>query len=136
MAWRFMLAAAVGVMLLAGCSQQRGSGATLKERANEYWELKQTKRWEAVYDGYLDPALKKSLTKDAFLKKRLLAFDVLSYTITDANENGDEGKVRAQGEANIPLRGIGGAVQMRRETITVEDPWVKRDGTWYIRLSE
>jgi hypothetical protein len=128
-----VVAAAVIVQLVA-C--QRGSNATLKERASKYWQLKQQKRWEEVYDGYLDPALKGALDKDAFLKKRLLAFDLVDFTIADSDENGDQGTVHVKADANLPLRGIGGKVQMRRQEITSEDTWVKRDGTWYIRLSE
>ena len=126
-------AAVVGV--LAGCSR-RGSNATLAERAGEYWQLKQSKRWEEVYDGYLDPALKSALSKDAFLKKRLLAFDILTFTITEATETGDEGVVRFKADANIPLRMAGGGVQIARKEISGEDPWVRRDGVWYVRLKE
>ena len=60
------VAAAVIGLQLMGC--QRAANATLTERASKYWQLKQQKRWEEVYDGYLDPALKGALPKDAFLK--------------------------------------------------------------------
>jgi hypothetical protein len=126
---------AAAVVVLAGCKHS-GSSATLAERADEYWRLKQAKRWEEVYDGYLDPALKGTLSKEAFLKKRLLAFDLLSYTITEAMENGEEGIVRAKADANIPLRMPGGKVQITRKEIPVEDPWVRHDGVWYVRLTE
>ncbi|MBI3769311.1 MAG: hypothetical protein HY271_12595 [Deltaproteobacteria bacterium] len=122
------------VLQLAAC--QRGSNATLGERAGKYWQLKQEKRWEEVYDGYLDPALKGGLSKDAFLKKRLLAFDIVTFTITDSSENGDQGTVHVKIDANLPLLGIGGKVQMHRKELTTEDAWVRHDGTWYIRLSE
>ena len=122
------------VLQLIGC--QRTINAPLTERVSKYWELKQQKRWEEVYDGYLDPALKGALTKDAFLKKRLLAFDVVNFTIVEASENGDQGSVRVKMDANLPLRGIGGKVQMRRQEMTSEEAWVKRDGTWYIHLTE
>jgi hypothetical protein len=128
------LVAAAIVVQLAAC--QRGSNATLEERASKYWQLKQQKRWEEVYDGYLDPALKGGLSKDAFLQKRLLAFDTVSFTIADATENGDQGTVHVKVDANLPIRGIGGKVQMRRQELTAEDSWVKHDGSWYIHLSE
>jgi hypothetical protein len=128
-----VVAAAI-VLQLAAC--QRGSNATLTERASQYGQLVQQKRWEEVYDGYLDPALKGTLAKDAFLKRRLLAFDTLAFTITDATENGNEGTVHVKSDANLPLRGIGGKVQMRRQELNSEDSWVKRDGRWYIHLSE
>ena len=128
------LVAAVLGLQLVGCN--RAANATLTERASQYWQLKQQKRWEEVYDGYLDPALKGTLPKDAFLKKRLLAFDVVSFTVADATENGDQGTVHVKIDANLPLRGIGGKVQMRRQEMTSEESWVKRDGVWYIHLSE
>lgn len=125
----------VVVLGLGGCSQ-RGASATLEARASKYWELKQAKRWEEVYDGYLDPALKGALSRDAFLKKRGLAFDTLSYRIVEAREDGEEGTVRVTTEANIPIRGVKGAVQLVRKVVTVEDRWVKREGVWYLQLRE
>ena len=122
-------------LFFVGCSE-RGSGATLEQRAGKYWELKQTKRWEEVYDSYLDPALKSALSRDAFLKKRLLAFNILKYTITEAREDGDQGTVRVSGEANIPARGVRGAVRMMQTEITVEDKWIRRGGVWYVQLAE
>lgn len=130
-----------GVVMLAVVMQiavacQRGSNDPLAVRAAKYWELKQQKRWEEVYDAYLDPELKSTLRKDAFLKKRLLAFDILTFTVTDATENGSEGTVHVKIDANIPLRAPGGKVEMRRQEMTSEDSWVRRNGTWYIRLTE
>lgn len=122
-------------LLFVGCSE-RASGATLEERGRKYWGLKQAKQWEELYDHYLDPVLKDTLSRDAFLKKRLLAFDILSYAITEARENGDQGTVKVKGEANIPARGIRGAVRIMKTEITVEDQWVRRDGVWYVRLAE
>jgi hypothetical protein len=119
---------------LAAC--QWGSSATLADRAKKYWELKQQKRWEEVYDGYLDPAAKSALARDSFLKKRLLAFDILDFNITDVAENGNEGTVHVTSHANIPLRGIGGKTQLRKQEMTGEEAWVRHDGAWYIRLSE
>ena len=134
---RLAVCCVVGVVavVVGGCSH-RGSSGTLAERANEYWQLKQAKRWEEVYDGYLDPALKGALSKDAFLKKRLLAFDILTFTITETTENGDEGIVRGKADANIPLRMVGGQVQITRKEIPSEDSWVRREGVWYVRLKE
>lgn len=129
-----------GVVLVVVCifvtACMGRSNETLTERAGKYWQLKQQKRWEEVYDGFLDPALKSALIKDTFLKKRLLAFDILNFTITDATENGDAGTVRVTLDANVPLRGIGGKVQIQREQMKLDESWVKRDGTWYVHLSE
>jgi hypothetical protein len=126
----------VAAVVIGFVACHRGSNATLKERAGQYWQLKQQKRWEEVYDGYLDPSRRSALSKDAFLKKRLLAFDIVNFTVTDATENGDEGTVHVKLDANLPLRGIGGKVQMRRQEMTSDETWVKRDGTWYVQLSE
>ena len=135
--WVRLAVSCVLVVAIAtiGCSR-REVGGSLAARANAYWQLKQAKRWDEVYDDYLDPTLKGALSKDAFLKKRLLAFDILSFTITDATENGDEGVVRAKADANIPLRMVGGKVQITRKEITGEDSWVRRDGVWYVHLGE
>jgi hypothetical protein len=122
-------------MLVGGCSQS-GSVATLDERANKYWELKQAKRWEEVYDGYLDPTLKGVVSKDAFLKKRLLAFDILGYSITETTLAGERATVRVTNEVNLPLREPGGTVRVTRKTVETRDEWVRRDGIWYVRLSE
>lgn len=131
----FCMMGAALVLLLAGCSQ-RGSRETLAERASEYWKLRQAKRWEEVYDGYLDPSLKSTLSRDTFLKKRLLAFDILNYTISEATEQGDEGTVRVKAQANIPLRAPGAKVQMTQKEFADEEQWVRREGVWYVRLSE
>ncbi len=109
----------------------------MADRAQHYWELKQQKRWEEAYDGYLDPTIKVSLTKDAFLKKRQLAFDILSFTITGATENGDDGTVHVKVEANSPLRLPGQEkVQIRKDTIDSQESWVHRDGVWYVHVTE
>lgn len=125
----------VGALLLGGCS--RGATSTpLPERVAKYWELKQSKRWEEVYDGYLDPELKGKISKAAFLRKRLLAFDILGFTVGEPKESGDEATLEVVNDVNIPMRGPGGKVQMTHETVTTEERWVRRDGTWFIRLPE
>lgn len=129
------LVAAAVIAQISAC--QHGSSGTLTDRAQHYWELKQQKRWEEAYDGYLDPTIKVSLTRDAFLKKRQLAFDILSFTITSATENGDDGSVHVKVEANIPLRLPGQEkVQIRKDTIDSEESWVRRDAVWYVHVTE
>lgn len=133
--WSTAIAIAASA-LGSGCSW-RESNATLEQRVRRYWELKQSKRWEEVYDGFLDPMLKAKLSREAFLKKRLLAFDVLTFEISETREDGEETTVTVTSEVNIPiLSGPGGAVQVTRKTVTTKDGWVRRDGTWYVRLSE
>lgn len=124
----------VVAIALGGCAKE--SSGTLKERAQQYLDLKQGKRWEEVYDGYLDPTLKRTLTKEAFLNKRALAFDVLRHEIKDIKENGSEGSVLVAGEANFPARGTGGNVHMLQRDFSSTDQWVKRDEVWYIVLTE
>jgi hypothetical protein len=123
------------VAIALGCSQGDTRGP-LEERAKQYLDLKQRKQWEEVYDGYLDPKLKGSLSRDAFLRRRQLSFDVLSHTVTGVKENGDEGDVTVSGEANFPARQPGGKVRIIQRPFTVTDHWIKRDGAWYIVLSE
>jgi hypothetical protein len=126
--------AAVVLVGLVGCRQGSGA-ATLGERVERYWELKQAKRWEEVYDGYLDPMLKSALGKDDFIEKRKLAFDILSYSVAEIREDGDEVTVRVANEANIPIPAGQGKMRMVRQTVTTEDQWVRRDGTWYVALA-
>jgi len=129
------LVVALVVAQITAC--HRGSKDTLAERAKGYWELKQQKRWEEAYDGYLDPAIKTSLTKDAFLKKRQLAFDILAFTVTDLTQNGDQATVHVKVDANIPLRLPGQEkVQIRKDTIDSEESWVRHDGVWYVHVTE
>jgi hypothetical protein len=130
----FGVVAAAIVLQFAAC--QRWSGATLRERASQYWQLKQQKRWEEVYNEFLDPALKDALPREAFLKKRLLSFDILTFGITDSTENGDEGTVTVKAKISLLLRGGKGTTQPRLQEVTSRDSWVKRDGTWYILISE
>ena len=122
------------VLAVAGCRQ--AGGGSLQERVGKYWELKQAKRWEEVYDGFLDPAAKKGLTREAFLKRRLLAFDILSYQISDVQEDGDKATVEIGNEVNFPLRSPTGEMQLIKKQVTTNDTWVRRDGTWYIDLKE
>jgi hypothetical protein len=127
---------ALALASLALCCRARDAKAPLLERAQAYWELKQSKRWEEVYDAYLDPELKNGLPREGFLKKRLLAFDILSFAITEAREEGDEGTVVVTNEVDLPVRGAGGSVRIVKKTVTTTDSWARRDGMWYVRLSE
>jgi len=125
--------AVVVVAMLAGCSNT-GPAATLGERVDRYWELKQAKRWEEVYDSYLDPAAKERVSKEAFLAKRKLAYDILSYTVTEAREDGDQAVVVVTNESNIPAPAGRQKLRMLRQTVKTEDKWVRRDGAWYVDL--
>ncbi len=134
---RAVVAVLVAVVLAQSTACHHGSGETLADRAKGYWELRQQKRWEEAYDAYLDPTIKPSLTKDAFLKKRQLAFDILGFTITGLTEDGDQATVHVKAEANIPLRLPGQEkVQIRKDTIDSEESWVRRDGVWYVHVTE
>ncbi len=128
-----ILAAAI-VLQVIGC--HRSGSATLSERATEFWRLKQQRRWEEVYDGYLDPAIKSTLTKDAFVKKRLISFDILNFDIADSTDNGNEATVTVKAKIRLLLRGPRGKPQPREQEVTLRDSWVKRDGTWYVVWSE
>jgi hypothetical protein len=121
-------------VLWAGCNDR--SPASLEERALAYWDLKQSKQWEEIYDGYLDPERKEQLSRDRFLKKRELAFDTLDYAITAAEEQGDQAVVRVSSTANIPALEPGRKVRIITKKVNVEDRWVRRDGVWYVILPE
>ncbi len=123
------------VSLVAGC-QKADSAGSLKERAQTYWGLKQSKGWEEVYDKYLDPEAKGRLTKEAFLKRRWLAFDILSYEISDVQETGDKATVAVTNEVNFPLKTPDGELKLIKKQVTTKDNWVRRDGNWYVMLTE
>lgn len=126
---------AVAVVLAPGC-QKADPVAALKERASTYWGLKQSKGWAEVYDQYLDPEAKKTVTKDAFLKRRWLAFDILSYQISNVQEEGDEATVAVDNEVNFPLKTPQGDLQFIKKQVTTKDQWVLREGRWYVVLTE
>jgi hypothetical protein len=128
-----VLALAIGGFL--GC-QKADPVAGLKERVSTYWGLKQTKSWDEVYEKYLDPEARKKVAKEAFLKRRFLAFDILSYEISDVKEEGDKATVTVNNEANIPLKTPQGELTFIKKQVTTKDEWVRRDGNWYVILSE
>jgi hypothetical protein len=132
------LASALALALLIGTlgCQKPDPVADLKQRAEAYWSLKQAKKWDEVYDKYVDPESKKNLTKDAFLKRRWLAFDILSYEITEAKDEGDKGTVAATNEVNFPLKTPQGELTFIKKQVVTKDPWVRRDGVWYVVLTE
>jgi hypothetical protein len=127
-----LLAVAV---VLAGC-QKADPVASLKDRASTYWGLKQSKGWAEVYDQYLDPEAKKTVTRDAFLKRRWLAFDILSYQISDVQEEGDKATVAVDNEVNFPLKTPQGDLQFIKKQVNTKDQWVLREGRWYVVLTE
>lgn len=124
------------VVLVSGGCQKADPIATLKDRASTYWGLKQSKGWEEVYDKYLDPEVKTHLTKDAFLKRRALAFDILSYQISDVQEAGDKATVMATNEVNFPLKTPQGELMFIKKQVTTKDEWVHRADGWYVVLGE
>ncbi len=139
---RLSIGWALGVLALtvvagasSGC-QKSDPVAGLKDRVSTYWGLKQSKAWEEVYGNYLDPEHKKTVTKEAFLKRRFLAFDILSYEISDVKEEGDKATVVVTNEANIPLKTPTGELTFIKKQVTTKDEWVRRDGNWYVVLTE
>jgi hypothetical protein len=103
---------------------------------SRYWELKQAKRWDEVYDGFLDPQSRAKIPRDAFLEKRKLAYDILSFSMDEAGQDGDRVVVTVTNEANIPVPAGHGEVQMVRRKLTTADTWVRVDGVWYVHLDE
>lgn len=123
-------------LALAGCqSGGRQETANLQDRARNYLELKQKRDWVAIYDGLLDPELHQKLKREAFLKRREAAFDVLNFSVVSAEEQeGGTGKVVAKIDAMIPVLNPKGGTTMLRKEMEESQKWVARDGRWYIRL--
>jgi hypothetical protein len=82
----------------------------------------------------LDPDLHPKLSRDAFLRRRNAAFDVLGFTVVSANEEGDTGKVVAKVDAVIPVLNPRGETTMLRKELEEPQQWVARGGRWYIQL--
>jgi hypothetical protein len=134
---RVLTGGLVVLALLAGCQQQQAeSKAPLDARVAKYWALKQSKGWEEVYEQYVDPQAKETLKKDAFLGKRRPSFDVLSFRVTEAKEEGDTAKVAVENEVNFPIKSPAGEMQLIKKQVTTTETWVRRDGAWYIQLDE
>jgi hypothetical protein len=127
----------VGVFALAvaGC-QKSDPTADLKSRVTKYWQLKQAKSWPEVYDQYLDPTVKGQLTRDAFLKRRFLAFDIFNFEVGDIKQDGDKATVAVKNEVNFPLKAPSGEMQFIKKQVTTNDSWVRRDGAWHDELKE
>lgn len=134
---RVLMGGMVALALLAGCRQQQAeSTATLSDRVAKYWALKQSKGWDEVYDQYLDPKAKETVKKEAFLGRRRLAFDILSFRVTEPKEEGDTAKVAVENEVNFPIKSPTGEMQLIKKQVTTTETWVRRDGAWYIQLEE
>lgn len=138
--WGVTLLAVLGGFVVA-CSPGEAT-QTLSERVDRYWELKQAKRWDEVYDLFLDPQDKEKLTREAFLRRRVLAFDILSYTIpeigedgSELGEDGEEATVSVTNDAHIPVPAGQEKLRMVRRTVVTTDTWVRREGVWYVSLS-
>ncbi len=131
--WGVALLAVLGGFAVS-CSPGE-STQTLSERVDRYWELKQAKRWDEVYDSFLDPKTKEDLTREAFLRRRVLAFDILSYTVSEVGEDGEEATVSVTNDAHIPVPAGNEELRMVRRTVVTTDTWVRRDGVWYVSLT-
>lgn len=132
-----MLGLVLGLALVGGAGCQKSDPvASLKDRVSTYWGLKQSKGWPEVYDKYIDPEAKKTVAREAFLKRRFLSFDILSYEISDVQEQGDKATVAVDNEVNFPLKTPQGELTFIKKQVTTKDQWVRRDGVWYVVLTE
>ncbi len=129
------LTALLGIALASCQASPQQEKQNLQDRARSYLELKQKRDWVAIYDGLLDPELHEKLKRDAFLKRREAAFDVLNFSVVSAEEQeGGTGKVVAKIDAMIPVLNPKGGTTMLRKEMEESQKWVARDGRWYIRL--
>lgn len=133
---RVLMGVALLLAVCLGCQQQVESKATLSERVEKYWALKQSRGWEEVYDGFLDPQAKEALKKEPFLGKRKLSYDILGFRVAEAKEEGDTAKVAVENEVNFPIRAPTGEMKLIKKQVTTTETWVRRDGGWYVQLGE
>jgi hypothetical protein len=130
-----LLVAAVLVAGLGSC-QRAETRATFTERVAKYWELKQSKAWEEIYDGFVDPASKEAVPKEVFLKKRALAFDILTYEVGQLPEEADKVVVSVENEVNFPLRSPDGEMRLIKKRVTTTETWVHREGAWFVQVDK
>ena len=70
------------------------------------------------------------------MKRRWLAFDILSYQISDVKEEGDKATVAVDNEVNFPLKTPQGELTFIKKQVNTKDQWVRRDGQWYVIQTE
>lgn len=105
--------------------------AKLKKRASEFWEAKENKNWELIYQ-YCDPKFKARIAKDEFLnsKSRLL---YLSHKINWVETNGNKGKVRITYTAKISDPYLTKLAPVKQ---TIIEDWIKVEDQWFFSVNK
>lgn len=106
----------------------------LRERAQQYLQLKQKREWPAIYEGLLDPETRKTLKIEDFLNRRKGTIELLGFAVVVARVEDDHGTVRARVDTMIPVLSPRGGTTMIRKELDEPQEWVRREGRWYIQL--
>lgn len=107
--------------------------ADLRDRVEQYLAMKQKREWTGVYEGMLDPEVRKSLKLEDFLRPRAQAMDFVGFEVLEVSPA--DGQVRVKVDAMVPvLRPGNQAPLMVRKQTEEQQRWVQRDGRWYVHL--
>jgi hypothetical protein len=117
----------------AGC-KRADPQQDLQERALEYLKLRQKREWTAIYQGILDPEVRKGLKLEDFLRPRKESMDMLGFELLSAQVDDGTGSVRVKVDVVIPVLSPRGGTTMMRKELEDSQHWVHRDGRWYIQL--
>lgn len=128
------IALATLAALTAGGCRSADPREELKERAQQYLEMKQKRDWTAIYEGLLDPEARKTVKLEDFLRVRKATMDVVSFQLVEAQVTDGNGSVRAKVDAVVPVLSPQGGTTMLRRELEDSQQWVQRDGRWYIQL--
>lgn len=105
----------------------------LRERVGQYLAMKQKREWTGIYEGMLDPEVRKSLKLEDFLRPRAQAMDFVGFDVLEVSPA--DGRVKVKVDAMVPVLQPGNqAPLMVRKQTEEEQRWVQRDGRWYVHL--
>ena len=130
-------ASAVALLVLGGLAAGCRSAdprEELKQRAQQYLELKQKREWTAIYEGLLDPESRKTVKLEDFLRVRKSTMDLVGFQLVETEVTDGNGSVRAKVDAVVPVLSPQGGTTMLRRELEDSQHWVQRDGRWYIQL--
>jgi hypothetical protein len=101
----------------------------LKERVNAMWQAKAREDWKGVY-AHMPPWYRDGVPLEKFLGNKAL-FVYLSPEVEWVEASGNQGraKINVATRHNDPA-----ATKMKPQTDRVVEPWIKVNGTWYLKV--
>ncbi len=120
-------------LAFAGCSEG-AKPADLADRAERYMDLRQKGSWDAIWTGMVDPEVRETIKRAAFMERRASSFDIVDFEIVSVDEKGEEGLVVAKMDTILPVLKPGGGLMRIPRELDDSQKWVLREGRWYIQL--